>query len=419
MLHWAVFLGFAVGELIWKPGENGKLTFTLKPWNPRFVFWNAATRMYQMQTTEGIVDIEPGNGQWVVLAPRGLKRAYMHGVVRYLYIQWLLRQWALRDSGRYSEVYGQPIRVARMPASAPDEDKDRFMNALAGMANETTIRLPAGADGINFEVELIEAKGNGFEGFDRLVNSAGVSISIGLLGQNLTTEVQGGSLAAATVHSNVRSDIITTDCGALGEMINAQVLPFWAKVNYGDEKVAPKVEIDSKPPEDKAAAATTMGLVGDGVTKLSDAGLPVDPKAVKQRFDLPLVEESLEEELSPTEPEPVEPGNEPGEPKPTPPTKKTTASVHTRNAAEPAIEGQLRVDDLVTDAKPKGVMAQAAQLSKLLAAIDAATDFEDLQNKIVLAFGAMEHAQLAALMRQALVLAELEGRGAAQKEATE
>lgn len=417
LLRWGKMLGIGIAENVWeRDADSGLIVPRLKVWHPRFLYWNWGSRSFWLITREGSIEIEPGNGQWVLYTPRGYRRAWMEGAVRFLHVQWLLRQWALRDSGRYSEVYGTPLRKAKVPHTAKDEEKSEFFNAVASLGAESTIRLPAGADGTPFDVELMEATGNGFEGFMRLIDSASVSIAVGLLGQNLTTEVKGGSFAAARVHGSIRADILQSESGRFANCINEQVLKPFARLNYGDEKAAPRLMINAEPPEDTAQVATTWKTAGEAIASLRTSGLPVDGKKAAERLGLPVVEELMEDVLEPQEAEPA-PGEEPeededeDEEEPAPPKKKQAAS---SNAA--AIEGQLRIEALVRDAATRGTLASAMELAKLHHAVTGASDFGELEARIIAAFGQLDAKQMTKLLQQAFMLAELEGRFAASQE---
>lgn len=413
LINWGKTLGIGVGELVWEKDEDtGLLVFRLKTWHPRFLYWNWGSRSFWLQTREGQVELEPGNGQWVLYTPKGYRRAWMHGLVRRLYVPWMLRQWAMRDSGRYSEVYGTPTKKATFPSSASEEEKTRFFDDVAALGNETTIRLPRGADNVPFDLELVEATGTGFEGFERLVQSASVNIAITVLGQNLTTEVKGGSLAASVVHDNVRADVLEGETGAWSQCVNKQMLGPWAQFNFGSKKAAPKYVINAKRPDDKKASADTLKSVGDGISALRGAGIPVSPKMVAERFDLPVDAEDLDDEmLEPREPPEAAP---PGE-KPLPGKGKPPAKLD-NHGADPAIEGQVRIDRLVKDTSARGVLASASQLAKLQSAIEGARDFAELEERIITTFGQLDFDDLAKLLQQAMLLSELEGRFAASKE---
>ena len=97
-------------------------------------------------------------------------------------------------------------------------------------------------------MELLEAEAKTWEMFPKQIETANAELSILLVGQNLTSEVQGGSFAAAKIHQNVRDDLVRFDAEALATTLREQVLSWWAEFNFGDARLAPWPNWDTKPP---------------------------------------------------------------------------------------------------------------------------------------------------------------------------
>src|SRR5690606_14363612 len=115
----------------------------------------------------------------------------------------------------------------RSPGMPADADKQAFLSDLQAMANSASIVLPDG-----WNVELLEAKVGSGEVFAKLIEWANKAIAVAVLGQNLTTDVEGGSHAAAQVHENVRQDLIDSDAETLSTTAREQVLVWWAEFNF-------------------------------------------------------------------------------------------------------------------------------------------------------------------------------------------
>src|SRR5690606_33678394 len=105
-----------------------------------------------------------------------------------------------------SEVHGNPTKVGRHPGGATKEEKDAFLSDMRAMASSAAVVVPDG-----WNIELLEAKVGSGEVFAKLIEWANKAMSVAVLGQNLTTDVEGGSHAAAQVHENVRQDLIDSD----------------------------------------------------------------------------------------------------------------------------------------------------------------------------------------------------------------
>jgi phage gp29-like protein len=65
-----------------------------------------------------------------------------------------------------------------------------------------------------------------------------------ILGQNLTTEVKQGSLAAATVHDHVRKDIAHADTTHLIRTLERDIIRPLIDLNFGPQTFYPKLSLE-------------------------------------------------------------------------------------------------------------------------------------------------------------------------------
>lgn len=422
LLAWARWLGVGIGQLVWDRKENRWCPY-LKVWHPRFVYWNWGERQYHVITEEGDVPVTPGDGQWVLLTPWGPVRGWMYSQIRTLSILWLMRQWAMRDWARYSEVHGLPIRKAIVPKDAADDEKQRFVSELARIGSEATVRVPQGADGDKFDVVLTEAMGKSNESFEMLLKRLDMSIAIAVLGQNLTTEVTGGSYAAANVHDRIRIDFLKSDARCLEQCVRDQILKPWASINYGDPELAPKPCWYVQTTEDKTQFAQAFMNISLGLEKLQASGMNVDLETLAEKVGIPLdADEPVHPQVDPQKKVDAEEAdldaqteNPPSAPKPPEPPaggqgKPASKNLSAREATPAIVEGQTYVDAVADSGRDLARKALRPDTVKLLAAIDAATDFESLKKVLVRIYGEMRPKKLAALVERARVLAELTGR---------
>jgi phage gp29-like protein len=214
-------------------------------------------------------------------------------------------------------MYGLGIRKGYLPANADPGDRDRFLQQISNLGAEAVMLLPRGmgADWQNgFDVE-IEALSGGFKGeiFERLGARADTGITLALLGQNLTSEVQEGSLAAARVHGDVRQDYLEADVTTLQEWLTDQVVLPWARFNFSnaitrDDLPIPTWEVE--PAEDADSASKTLGQVADAIETLTRVAPEVDRRALLERFDIPMLAESPTAQVAqppPAQPQPPAP----------------------------------------------------------------------------------------------------------------
>jgi len=284
-------MGFSPAQPIWRYDEK-LLIPQIQIWHPSTLYFDIPTRHYVANTMEGPAYIRPGDGKWILLTPWGSYRGWMRGAVRACVIPFLARQYALRDWARYNEVHGMPIKLAKMPARATADDKQTFTNAIANLGNESVVGLPQGvgdADGSeSFDLSLLEAKADTHDSFMNLISKCEERIAIRMLGQNLTTNIDGGSFAAANVHDRVRLDYTRFDAKAMGVLAD-QVLRAFCQFNFGDADLAPDMRWDTSPPEDKASRAKSLSDFGVALQSFKSVGVPYDTVRLAASYDIPLL----------------------------------------------------------------------------------------------------------------------------------
>ena len=304
---WAILLGHGHGTLLWDTGSEYAIPHP-RIWHPRYTYFHWQYRCLVAVTQDAQVPIQGGDGLWILHAPHGDYRGWMRGAVRATAPWWLARNYALRDAARWSEVNGLPLIKAYHPASADREMVEGFRNSLANLGGQTCVDLPrdipqgSGANG-NFDVDYLEPKGVGFEGFFKLIDACDREITLTLLAQTLTSSVgpEGrGSYAAARVHADVRQALVEADARALERTIYTQLARPFAAMNFGNPDLAPMVKWDVSPYEDAATQATTLLTITQSLVNLKNAGLVLDPEDVARlgkRFGLDLGKLRIAEQM--------------------------------------------------------------------------------------------------------------------------
>lgn len=286
LVSWSVMSGVSYGRLHW---DRGLRHVRIEAWDNHWLSWDESRGCYVTQTADqGLVDVRQGTGEWILLTPGG-HRSWMTGAVRALGESWLLRSWTRRDWARYCERHGMPILAIREPGGVSDEAIGTFYAELsASLGSRGVIKLPQdGEDG--FGVEFIEASDGAWETFRALQSSLARDISIRLLGQNLTSEVDGGSYAAAQAHLQVRQDLLSHDAEVLSDALRRDVIVPWLAANVGqiDPAAVPWPHWQTAPTPSTAEEADTLAMIGDALGVLAPHG--VDVRELAERFGVPLL----------------------------------------------------------------------------------------------------------------------------------
>lgn len=283
LLGWYHMIGIGFAQIIWTFKER-EWHPRLQIWHPQHLRWDPEFRVFMLNTKQGEIQIDLESGQWLMLA-RG-QRPWMSANVRALAVLWLTRQWCWRDHNRFNERHGLPFVAGLMPANAAEKDKDAFFNGLRGLTSNTYMTLPQGVAGADqsFDVKLVEAKDGAYETFGDLKSSADTAIAVLFLGQNLTTEVAGGSFAAAQVHERVRMDLTEGDEKELSALADT-LIEFWARFNLGSGAQVPTARWETAPPEDVKTTAETLRTLGEAFEKLSGQGIRITDDSRAELFN--------------------------------------------------------------------------------------------------------------------------------------
>lgn len=273
----------------------------LKPWHPTFCYWDPALRKYRIATQDGIETIEPGDGRWILYTPHGYYRGWRRAGVRPLSVPWYVRQLSWRDHARYNEVHGMPITKAKTPARSDPTLRDTFVRGLASLGQESVIVCPQNVDGTGYDVDMLEARDRAWESFNALAARADMSIVLTILWQNLTTEVQGGSYAAAQVHEGVQQTAARYDNGTLSACLHEQAARVFSAWNFGRPELAPKREWVIEQPSDHLASAQAFQAFSAAVQNLANAGIRLTPAGVAElafKFNVALTADQVAEVAS-------------------------------------------------------------------------------------------------------------------------
>lgn len=287
----AVMLGLGVAQIVWDY-EAGTYTPRLEPWNLASVYLDGAGNLWA-QTVSGPVLITPGYG-WLVYSPFSTNAPQFYGALTAV-APWVLRSdYSARDASRWSEVHGQGTWLAKVPSGTRNQATHaEFLNSIRAIGRAAVVPLPQGqTPEQSYSLELAEAKSDGWQGFEFLLNRAGRAIRLSILGQDLTSisGPAGGSYAQSKVGDGVRQDVKASDARSLAECLYTQLLRPYATYLHGAPEAAPTVCWDASEPEDLSALATSWETLGRAFALLKQAGINVDLVAASQRFGVPVDE---------------------------------------------------------------------------------------------------------------------------------
>lgn len=293
LLHgWGIMLGVAIAEIRWER-RGGRRVPRIEVKNPRYLRWDWDARAWKLRIAKAANDngsteevtITPGDGKWIVYTPYGSHRPWTFGAYRALSRWCLLKRYAIQDWGFYSERRGQGTWVAS-GAKGSKEQRAELTDVLRSLARNAAIVLP---DGV--KLELVESTASNWETFKAQIDTADNGTAVTVLGQNLTTQNDGGSRAATTEHGKVALGRTKADAETLSTTLREQALTWWADFNFGERALAPWPVWDTTPTEDRKDRAAMLQMLAQSIGSLRTAGAPIDVRGVLEQFGLPMLPE--------------------------------------------------------------------------------------------------------------------------------
>jgi phage gp29-like protein len=384
----AVGKGYSLVEIVWDMSE--------RQWMPGRLEWRDQ-RWFELDRVDGRTPRLRTAGPPEDLPPFKYVRHFHKsksglpirgGLARAVAWCYLFKNYDIKDWVAFAEIYGQPFRVGKYHPTATPEERKTLLRAVASLGADAAAIIPEG-----MTIEFLKAEQQGSVTlYQGLAEYLDLQISKGVLGQTLTTEVKQGSLAAAQVHDAVRGDIESSDAKQLAATINRDLVRPLVDLNRGPQQAYPRLRIGR-------AEAVDVPKLTAAVTSLVPFGLRVSTKEMRDKIGLREPEPD-EEVLTPPAPTPA--FNRDGAP-PADGADKTTAAAqdaHPRDTAD-ALTDQL-------DRVARG--AVDSMIGELRALVEGATSLQDVADGLLRARPDLKPDALAALLRQALAVAELAGR---------
>ncbi|MCX5785678.1 MAG: DUF935 family protein [Elusimicrobia bacterium] len=289
----------------------------------------------------------------------------------------------------FIEKYGMPHVIGKNPRGTGDADTNDLLYKLENMVQDAVAVIP---DDSSVEIKDFAASGGSIDAYERYLVYCEKSISKGLLGQTLTTDVgDKGSYAAAKTHMEVRGDIVTSDKKVVEQTIQ-QLINWTCELNFPGEPV-PVYSMFA--PEDVDMDQATRDKV------LTDCGVKFTPVYFQREYNLKPEDFTL-----------IDPPGYSGAAQP------SNATPFAGKAPAPAAQ-QAEVEDPITAAAdkldPAALQAQIeGVLAPVLEAIKAG-DYQAMESGLIAAYPEMDTKKFQETLARAIYVSEIWGRLTANK----
>jgi phage gp29-like protein len=395
----ALSKGYAVAEILWSTQGGRWLPQDALIREPHWFQFDRETGRH-LRLYDGSPDgQELPEYKFICHAPRILAGIpIMGGLARSALWAWVFKSYALRDWAAFAELYGQPLRLGKYDASATQQDIDVLRRAVMDVGSDAAAVIP---DSLKIEFQESTAKTASADLYQRLIEYLDRQVSKAVLGQTLTTD-QGssGSLAQATVHNEVRSDLLRADARSLSATLRRGLIGPIVRLNLGDAPL-PHVELFVEEPEDMVALA-------DQLSKIVPLGAKVPERWVREKWGIPEAEGdepllgavSAPENLKQTEQDKDKH------------SRKATAAHAQETSGEDVTPISSQAERMAADAEP-GWATILEHIGKL---VEDAPDLPALRESLLASYADLPDGDLAEVMAMGFAAAELAGRYDVERE---
>lgn len=298
---WLLIVGVAFArheKWVVSQGDGHRVVPVFKTWHPKHFRYDWEHNTWLFRDGEGRESpITAGDGEWIIGTLKGDYRPWANGKWRGCSPWWMLKRYGISDWGVHSEKASKLVLSSNEFALA--DDRKKIAAEIFQLAKDAVISLPPG-----FDLKIVELSANTKEIYEAQIEAANMGFTLAIVGQNLTSEVSGGSLAAANTHERKELRVFRYVAKKLGRILQEQSLPWWAEYNFGDRKLAPYPRWATDPPEDKGAKVAMLGALGTGLVALQTVGFKLSAKAIEEQYGIKLEEmsDAEVEALKPPEP---------------------------------------------------------------------------------------------------------------------
>jgi phage gp29-like protein len=412
----AIGKGYSLCEIMWDTSGGKQALISRLEWlhAKKAVFYErGAANMWakSYEVPRILTEAEPFNGE-VMPAFKLVYHRYKArsgydtraGVLRVCGWMYLFKNYSLKDWVAFAEVFGMPLRVGKYDPGAGKEDKDALIAALRSLGSDA-----AGIISKNTEIEFVEAIKNAGTNniYESLAEFCDKQMSKAILGQTATTEGTPGKLGNEDAQDRVRHDLIKADAESIGKTIRHQIIRPLVGYNFGWDKPLPWFNLLYEKPED----LEKLMKVYKGA---SEIGQPISQEHIAQRFKIPLpqrgetvLKPSASQQAGPSE------GNDLLAAKLRPRSAdRPGARLVVASSGQIALVGEIDAADLVSDrlsADAQPITDDFLETLRRLVEDPAVKDLADLRDKIIDLWGAMDPADLGALIARAMSVAEMAG----------
>lgn len=345
------------------------------------------------------------------------------GIARIAMWAYLFKKFTERDWAIFCQTFGHPVRIGKYGPGASKEDRETLFRAVRDVAGDCAAIIP---ESMMIDFVAPPNVGASIDLYERRADWLDKQLSKLVLGQTATTDAVTGGLGSGKEHREVQEDIERADAGQLAAILNRDLIRPWVDLEFGPQKVYPRLKIARPEAEDLAAFSSAL-------SPLIDQGLRVSATEIRGRFNLsePKKGEEVLGEKPAQDPQSASPGQvvpEDGdEIAPQASYKHRLNGLNGISGTVAALQAEGRstgrtddfdpVPDLTENLDAAATPAMADILEQLERMADAAGSLEELREMVLSGFPKLDADLLIDQLAQAMTAAHAGGQALVEDEA--
>lgn len=276
----SIMFGFAIIEVYWVKMEDLTIEPRIQIINPCNIQYDKSKSEFKVRTKKDSTwNTTKLDSSYIVYSPNSEIDSYLYGAIRCISYLKTIREHITKFWARRAEIEGSGLTKVKFPQASSARLKQEFLNSAKNLASESFVEIP---DGFDYVREAVNA--SSADVFQKLINRCDTGITLAILGQNMTTEINGGTQTAANVQSRVQQDRIEDDVESFTILVN-NILEQYCDYNTIDiKKEYPKLWIDTNSAEDLQKFAAALQSLGQAIVPIIKSG--IDVKNILSRFNL-------------------------------------------------------------------------------------------------------------------------------------
>lgn len=261
----ALVPGVAVAETVYADGGSRIIGFQNIPaWA---LTYRDGVRRPLLVTRDTPVGQQLPAGKFIVHSTPGASGDPARGgLIRPLAWLYCFANLNVKDLLTFIERYGMPFLLAKVDANSYDVEKNRLASLIRNFGS---------AGGAVFtkavEAELLQGQLGAADVYFKLLDYLSAAVQKLVQGQTATSGAASG-WSNGGAQSQVRQDILESDCAALAPTLRRELFAPWTGYNFGSGAPVPRIVFHCEPPADKKALADTLST-------LANAGLEAEDPA--------------------------------------------------------------------------------------------------------------------------------------------